>query len=96
MRGGWQRLEEIFAHLDGFLVVPRPEVGRTELDQALAAIPAQVRAKVHFIDLPLHMDSATTVRDRLESGDTVRYLVPEAVWRYIVEQGLYMNGAVPK
>ncbi len=61
-----------------------------------AAIPEQLRTKIHFIDLPLHTESATTVRDRLETGDTVRYLVPEAVWRYIVEQGLYMNGAVPK
>lgn len=92
VRGGWQRLDEIFAHLDGFLVVPRPEVDRIELEQALAAIPGQLRAKIDFIDLPLHMDSATTVRDRLESGDTVRYLVPEAVWRYITEHGLYVNG----
>jgi nicotinate-nucleotide adenylyltransferase len=92
VRGGWQRLDEIFAHLDGFLVVPRPEVERIELDQALAAIPAELRAKIDFIDLPLHMDSATTVRDRLENRDTVRYLVPESVWRYIIEHGLYVNG----
>lgn len=96
VRGGWQRIDDVFAQLDGFLIVPRPEIERSELDVALAALAPQLRAKIHFIDLPLHMDSATTVRDRLESGDTVRYLVPEAVWRYIVEQGLYMNGAVPK
>jgi len=96
VRGGWQRIDDVFAQLDGFLVVPRPEIERSELDAALAALPPQLRAKIHFIDLPLHMDSATTVRDRLEAGDTVRYLVPEAVWRYIVERGLYVNGAVPK
>ena len=96
VRGGWQRLDEIFAHLEGFLIVPRPEVDRGELDAALAAIPPQLRAKIHFIDLPLHMDSATTVRDRLEARETVRYLVPEAVWRYITERGLYKNGVVPK
>jgi nicotinate-nucleotide adenylyltransferase len=96
VRGGWQRLDEVFEHLEGFLVAPRPEVERSELDLAFQAIPAQLHTKIHFIKLPLHTESSTTVRDRLESGDTVRYLVPEAVWRYIVEQGLYMNGAVPK
>lgn len=96
VRGGWQRLEEIFAHLEGFLVVPRPEVERSEIEAALKTFPAHLRTKIRFIDLPLHMDSATTVRDRLEIGETVRYLVPEAVWRYIVEHGLYTNGAVAK
>jgi|SRR5579872_3885379 len=96
VRGGWQRIDDVFAQLDGFLVVPRPEIERSELDIALAALPPQLRAKIHFIDLPLHMDSATTVRDRLETRETVRYLVPEAVWRYIVERGLYVNGTVSK
>jgi nicotinate-nucleotide adenylyltransferase len=96
VRGGWQRLDEVFAHLEGFLVAPRPDVDRSELDDALHAIPKNFRSKIHFIELPLHTESATTVRDRLESGDTVRYLVPEAVWRYIIEQGLYVNGRVPK
>jgi nicotinate-nucleotide adenylyltransferase len=96
VRGGWKRLDEIFEHLEGFLVAPRPEVGRSELDDALRALPAPIRNSVKLIDVPLHTDSATTVRDRLEAGDTVRYLVPEAVWRYIVEHGLYVNGAVPK
>jgi nicotinate-nucleotide adenylyltransferase len=96
VRGGWKRLEEIFQHLEGFLIAPRPEVERSELDAALRELPAPIRNKVKFVDLPLHTDSATTVRDRLEAGNTVRYLVPEAVWRYIVEQGLYVNGAVRK
>lgn len=96
VRGGWQRIDDVFAQLDGFLIVPRPEIERSELDVALAALPPQLRAKIHFIDLPLHMDSATTVRDRLEALETVRYLVPEAVWRYITERGLYTNGVAQK
>jgi nicotinate-nucleotide adenylyltransferase len=95
VRGGWKRLDEIFQYLEGFLVAPRPDIERSELEGALSVVPAPVRHKVTFIDLPLHTDSATTVRDRLEAGNTVRYLVPEAVWRYIIEHGLYVNGKVP-
>ncbi|MGH7716937.1 MAG: hypothetical protein ACREML_13190, partial [Vulcanimicrobiaceae bacterium] len=75
---------------------PRDNLGSDELDRALGTFPQHLRDKVRFVDLPMHTDSATSVRDRLEAGETVRYLVPESVWRYIIEHGIYMNGAVPK
>jgi nicotinate-nucleotide adenylyltransferase len=92
VQGKWQRLDEIFAQLAGFFVVPRDGLGSDELDRALGTFPQHLRDKVRFVDLPMHTDSATSVRDRIEAGETVRYLVPEAVWRYITEHGLYVNG----
>lgn len=94
VQGKWQRLDEIFAQLAGFFVVPRDNLGSDELDLALGTFPEHLRVKVRFVELPMHTDSATSVRDRLESGDTVRYLVPETVWRYIMEHQLYVNGKV--
>jgi nicotinic acid mononucleotide adenylyltransferase len=34
-------------------------------------------------------ESATLVRTLLAQGRSVRYLVPEAVWQYVVAQRLY-------
>jgi nicotinate-nucleotide adenylyltransferase len=38
---------------------------------------------------PLLEISASGIRRRLKEGKSVRYLVPEPVWRYIIERGPY-------
>ena len=40
-------------------------------------------------DLPLVDESATSIRARLRARKSVRYLVPEPVYRYIAEHELY-------
>ncbi len=39
--------------------------------------------------MPELTESATLVRTLLSQGRSVRYLVPEAVWQYIVAHRLY-------
>jgi nicotinate-nucleotide adenylyltransferase len=39
--------------------------------------------------------SSTSLRRRLSSGSSVRFLLPEAVWDYIRRHGLYSDPAVP-
>jgi nicotinate-nucleotide adenylyltransferase len=89
VRSRWSRLEAILDQLDAFVVAPRGEVTQTELDAALAELDAPRRAKIRFLDLPLVAESATLIRARLAEGRSVRYLVPEPVYRYINENGLY-------
>jgi nicotinate-nucleotide adenylyltransferase len=43
---------------------------------------------VDNVRLPI---SASDIRDRVGNGDAFRYLVPEPVYEYIVESGLYAN-----
>ncbi len=61
----------------------------TELDAALAGLEPVRRAKIRYLDLPLVAESATLIRARLADRRSVRYLVPEPVFRYIKEHGLY-------
>jgi nicotinate-nucleotide adenylyltransferase len=89
VRSRWQRLEEILDGLAAFVVAPRGEVTENELDRALADLSPQHRTKIRYLDLPLVAESATLIRARLADGLSVRYLVPEPVFRYIEENELY-------
>jgi nicotinate-nucleotide adenylyltransferase len=89
VRSHWQRLDEVVDAVEEFVVAPRGEVTRTDLDGALADLSPERQAKVRFLDLPVVSGSATEIRHRLAGGHSVRYLVPEPVYRYIGERGLY-------
>jgi nicotinate-nucleotide adenylyltransferase len=89
----WQRLEAILGELTGFLIAPRGDVTPRDLDVALGDLPESLRAKIRLCDFPRVSESATIVRERIEAGKSVRYLVPEPVWRYIAEHDLYRQAA---
>lgn len=68
-------------------VVRRPGV---EVDlSALEALLPGLRARVHFIQMPLLEISSTDLRHRVREGRPISYLVPSGVEAYIEEQGLY-------
>jgi len=89
VRSRWNRLDAILDQLEAFVVAPRGEVTETELDAALDDLAPDRRAKVRFLDLPLVAESATLIRGRLAERRSVRYLVPEPVFHYVAEHGLY-------
>ncbi|MBV9440782.1 MAG: nicotinate (nicotinamide) nucleotide adenylyltransferase [Candidatus Eremiobacteraeota bacterium] len=86
----WQRLDEVVDGVEALVVAPRGEVTEQDLDRALAALAPARRAKVRLLgELPVVNESATLIRARLRAGRSVRYLVPEPVFRHIGEAGLY-------
>jgi nicotinate-nucleotide adenylyltransferase len=89
VRSRWNRLDAILDQLAAFVVAPRGDVTEHELDAALDDLAPDRRAKVRFLDLPLVAESATLIRGRLAERHSVRYLVPEPVFRYVEEHGLY-------
>ncbi len=89
VRSRWQRLDEVVDIVAALVVAPRGDVTHADLDRALEGLEPHRRAKVRMLDLPLVAESATLIRERLHAGATVRYLVPEPVYRYVGEHGLY-------
>jgi nicotinate-nucleotide adenylyltransferase len=89
VRSRWQRLDEVIDALEALVVAPRGEVTHDDLDRALTGLAAERRAKIRLLDLPVVEESATLIRRRMQARETVRYLVPEPVYRYIAEHGLY-------
>lgn len=85
----WVRFEEVLESLDSFVIAPRAGVSSEAVGRVLAAIPVSLRARVKTLHLPEMPESATLIRTLLSQGKSVRYLVPEPVWSYILAQRLY-------
>ncbi len=77
----WHEPEEILGRVR-IIVFRRPGAAGT-------SPPGDYNERIAFADAPLLEISGTTIRNRLKSGRGVRYMVPEPVRTYIVEQGLY-------
>ena len=85
----WQRFDVVLANVDAFAIAPRAERAPERVAELLASLAAHEREKMRFLDLPALNGSATLVRTQLARGGSIRYLVPEFVYRYIEERGLY-------
>lgn len=85
----WVRFDEVLEGLERFVIAPRAGVRADALSRVIAAVPPNLRERVSTLNLPEVPESATLVRTLLSQGRSIRYLVPEPVWQYIVAQRLY-------
>jgi len=89
----WVRFDSVLESLERFAIAPRAGVRADALARVIAAVPPALRERVTTLNLPELPESATLVRGLLAQGRSVRYLVPEAVWHYIVAHRLYGFGS---
>jgi len=80
---GWREPERLFALVE-VAVAERPGAPPLELVPPFASARGVLR-----VDGPVLAVSATAVRERVRRGQSVRYLVPDAVADYITGRGLY-------
>jgi len=83
----WRSPEELAKSCD-FIAVTRPGYDLGRLEQALGVLPG---ARVHLLNAPGVDISSTDIRQRVRRGDSLRYLVPTPVVRYIAAHGLYLH-----
>jgi nicotinate-nucleotide adenylyltransferase len=68
-------------------VAKRRGTPRSRVDDALNELTGAER--VEFFRMPRIGVSSTLIRRRVRSSEPIRYLVPDAVERYIEQEGLY-------
>jgi len=86
----WVRFEEVLESLETFVIAPRAGTSGEAVARVVAALPStDLRSRIRTLNLPEMPESATLVRTLLSQGKSVRYLVPEAVWKCIESRGLY-------
>jgi nicotinate-nucleotide adenylyltransferase len=84
----WHEPERILRHAR-LAIAARPGV---VIDAAMLDAMPDLRNRTTTFASPLMEISATGIRKRVREGHSVRYLVPDAVERYIRDHGLYLDG----
>ena len=84
----WFRIQDLLV-LCRFIAVTRPGFDKENLEQKIEEISSKYHGEIICIEVPLLAISSTDIRNRLRSGKPIKYLLPEAVEKYIGEKGLY-------
>ena len=88
----WHEPERLLAACR-IAVVPREGHPAPDPDWIEAHFPGR-SGRIIVLDGPRLEISSRGIRDRVAAGRSIRYLVPEAVERYIVDHGLYLPPSV--
>lgn len=79
----WKNPDAV-VEMANLVVAPRPGFDLSQMEPRL-------QDKTHVLETPTVAISSTLVRRRLHGGESIRFLVPDAVERYIREHKLYSN-----
>jgi nicotinate-nucleotide adenylyltransferase len=82
----WHKPERV-VELARIAVARRAGISEAEVGSVMRSLGAEGRSTM--LEMPQFGVSSSAVRDRARSGRPLRYLVPEAVARFIEEKGIY-------
>lgn len=84
----WYEVEKVL-NLCTFVGATRPGYVEEALIQMADRLKSKYKANIELIAIPGLSISSTEIRDRIIKGVTVKYLLPDAVERYILQEGIY-------
>lgn len=87
----WKSLEDLIDMLEAFISLSRPKYSKELLfDRIKTKYPDHYHKIIIFDSLFLEI-SSSDIRKRIKEGRSIKYLVPEGVEKYILENGLYRD-----
>lgn len=87
---GW-REPALICQLATILVAVRDDIQGKELEQYMQHLKQLFQAHIFKLHSPNYSVSSRNIRARIQSGKSVRYLLPEPVKKYIESQNLYRD-----
>lgn len=87
----WKDVEENFK-LATFIAATRPGISLLRAQEQIEKLEIKYNANIISVYVPSLDISSTYIRDQLKRGNSVRYLIPENVEKYIYEKNLYGVG----
>lgn len=81
----WHRADEVIARVE-LAVAPRPGTVPAEVEDAISE---DLASRTTWLDMASIDLSGTLIRERVASGRSVRFLVPDPVWAYFIDRRLY-------
>lgn len=90
---GWKHSREL---LDGFsfLIGLRKGYDESKLEAILDDLKTRYLLKAEYIRIPELEIAASDLRNRIGTGKSVKFLLPDSVIEYIDQQGLYKNSCL--
>lgn len=86
--GTWRDIEKIFQLAD-IIIAGRPNAPAEEFQDMLSYYRQKYNANIICSNSPFIDISSTQIRERIRKGLSVKYMVPDGVYRYIMNEGLY-------
>ena len=84
----WKHPERIFANCS-IIAAVRGDATREEMKTKILDLQEKFQADIRLLPFLQLEISSTSIRERLKTGQSVRYLVPDSVISYIEEKGFY-------
>ena len=84
----WKEPGRIFA-LSRIICAVRDDYNVVEMQEKIDWLSRQYNARIHFMPFYEIAISSTVIRERISSGKSIRYMVPDSVHSYIEEKGFY-------
>lgn len=84
----WRNVDRIFK-VCNLVVFNRSGYNKGDIDARVKELEALYQTKINFLNIPILEISSTYIRKSIQTGKTVRPLVPESVYQILLELGLY-------
>ena len=84
----WKNPEKLLS-LCNFVAVTRP--GHKKLNDAIKSLEYKYNCNIRTVEIPALSISSTDIRNRIVSGLPIKYLVPDAVEKFICKNSLYSD-----
>lgn len=84
----WHNPDSIFQHAE-FIAASRPGYSLEKIHALEHTLGADLVQRIHPLEVPALAISSSQIRERLQRGLSITYLVPEMVEHYIAKNGVY-------